>query len=259
MFRGEIIVGAVSYVPLEEGINYRYRIIEEVVRKNAYMDLICFGELFLNNNLDLYNLKKNGFENEKESEVEKVIESIRMLSKKYDLAISFGHILKEDNKFYIVQRVVFPSQEDYIYRKVHLGHNERKIFNPGDTIDVFHYKEYTFGIQICIDTHIQEMSLIQKSMGAEIIIAPFNTPYAPPKRLKNWSKYILTRSYEYNLCFICTNLYGGLQIINGYGNSVKSSIDTDTVESYAISFQKDFNHKLDFLSYRRPSVYLKHM
>ncbi|MDK2941145.1 MAG: omega-amidase, partial [Acetobacterium sp.] len=141
------------------------------------------------------------------------------------------------------------------YCKVHLGKNERKIFSAGNKIDVFKFKEYTFGIQICLDTHIMDMSIMQKEQGAEIIIAPFKTPYDSQKRAKNWSKYMLARAYECNFCMICSNYYGGIQIVNGNGICVKENLKNNSFLVYTVSQENDFNKKIDYFSYRKPELY----
>ncbi|MDW5300295.1 MAG: nitrilase-related carbon-nitrogen hydrolase [Sedimentibacter sp.] len=247
--KNEIVVGAVSKIPTQDGIESTYQIMETCVKEYSHVDLLCFGELFL--------LKDPKYLDniENEEALKKITYQIRNLAIRYNMAISYGCVLKERGKVYISQIVAFPDQSEYIYRKVHLGKNEKIIYNYGDTIDVFNYRGYTFGIQICIDTHIMEMSILQKLMGAEIIIAPFNTPYDCKKRLKNWSKYIPMRAYECNMCFICNNYHGGIQMVNGYGDVVRESIDTNCVEVYTFSKHKDFNENIDYFAYRRSNLY----
>lgn len=243
----EFVVGAISKIPSTNNPLSSFEIITDTIKEYSYVDLLCFGELYLLNDPQILDSKEN--------EVLEMISGIRELSKKYNVAVSYGCVLKDDGKNYISQRIAFPNSREYIYKKVHLGKNEMEYFYPGDTIDVFDYKGYTFGVQICIDTHIMEMSILQKKLGAQIIIAPFNTPYNTQKRLDNWSKYIPTRAYECNMCYICSNYHGGIQIVNGYGNIVKESISVDSIVTYTISSEKDFNKKLDYFSYRRPVLY----
>ena len=242
-------VGAVTIVPPRDDIEATYKIIEESVKAHPEADMLCFGELFLTQDKD------DLIDPNKSARYETIVAQINALSATYDTAVSYGTILNEDDKFYICQKVALPDGQTYSYTKIHLGKNEQKTYDAGDKIDTFRYKGFTFGVQICLDTHIAEMSIIQKSKGAEIILAPFNTPYDVGKRLANWAKYIPARAYEYNLCFVCCNLHGGAMIINGYGEVVKESASKDTVELYTISSEKDFNNKINYFAYRKPEVY----
>lgn len=52
---------------------------------------------------------------------------------------------------------------------MHLGKNEASKYKAGSCIETFEYRGFTFGIQLCIDTHIPEMTLVQKLKGGEII------------------------------------------------------------------------------------------
>ena len=245
----DIVIGAVSKIPTEKDLESVYKIIEESVHEYRHVDLLCFGELFLLNDPKFLDDAQN------QDQLERIIYRIHDLAIKYNMAISYGSVIKEDKKLYIGQRIALPNQKEYTYRKVHLGKNERNSYGQGGTIDVFNFKGCTFGVQICIDTHIMEMSIMHKLMGAQIIIAPFNTPYDSQKRLDNWKKYIPARAYECNMCFVCTNYYGGVLMVNGNGLIVKECTNTDSVETYTFSVEKDFNKKIDYFSYRNNELY----
>lgn len=245
----DIIIGAVSKIPEGKDLEDIYEIIEESVKDYKHVDFLCFGELFLLNNPEYLDNEHN------QKYLENIIHNISCLATRYNMAISYGCVIKEGEKLFIGQKIAMPNKKDYTYRKVHLGKNESNIYDPGESIDIFEYKGFTFGVQICIDTHMMEMSIIQKLMGAQIIIAPFNTPYDPKKRLENWKKYIPARAYDCNMCFVCSNYYGGLQIVNGYGDIVEESSNVDIIKTYTFSVEKDFNHKIDYFSYRNDDLY----
>ncbi len=245
----DLKIGVSSFIPSEEDLDYNYDLIADTIRKNPDLDLVCFSELFLCSKMSMINTI------EKEEKLIGCTHKIAELAKKYNTAVSYGLIIKEEEHYFIGQKVALPNGTDYLYCKVHLGKNERKIFSSGNKIDVFKFKDYTFGIQICIDTHIMDMSIIQKKNGAEIIIAPFKTPYDAKKRVKNWSKYILARAYECNFRMICSNYYGGIQIVNGNGICVKENLEKNSFLIYTVSQENDFNKKIDYFSYREPEIY----
>ncbi|AWW25857.1 nitrilase-related carbon-nitrogen hydrolase [Acetobacterium carbinolicum] len=245
----DLKIGVSSLIPSEEDLGYNYEIIANAIKKNPTLDLVCFSELFLCSKMSMINTI------EKEEKLIRYTNEIKELAKIYNTAVSYGLIIKKEEQYYIGQRVALPNGVDYLYCKVHLGKNERKIFSAGNKIDVFKFKEYTFGIQICLDTHIMDMSIMQKEQGAEIIIAPFKTPYDSQKRAKNWSKYMLARAYECNFCMICSNYYGGIQIVNGNGICVKENLKNNSFLVYTVSQENDFNKKIDYFSYRKPELY----
>lgn len=155
----EIRIGVVSMIPPSNNPDSSFKIIKESIVQYSFVDLLCFGELFLfNNPLLLESIKYS-------KKIFMITSEIKEFSRKYEVAVSYGYIVKEHAKYYICQRITFPDGTEYTYRKVHLGKNEAKVFHPGDKIDVFNYKGYTFGVQICVDTHIMEMSILQKKLG----------------------------------------------------------------------------------------------
>jgi len=238
----------ISGVPSNSDCITNYKHLKELVERHKNADLICTGELYL--------LRDNAWFGRSKAwqELADVLEEIQLLSSENNIAICVGYPHKTSESITIRQSIFFPEQETFHYDKVHLGKNERDIYEAGNIIEVTRYKGVTIGIQLCIDTHIHEMTLMQKLKGAELILAPFNTPYSVEKRMVNWKKYIPTRGYEYNLCYGCTNTGGGTFVVDGHGKEVCTSSEEQDVKIIMIGSEQ-FNQKVDYMAYRRPEVY----
>lgn len=226
-----------------------YDLIVKALDRAVSIDLLCTGELFLANTLEWYSDDRLWVQ------LEGVLEDLQALSSEKSTAIVVGYPYKAGELVSIRQTVFFPDALPFHYDKVHLGKNEKKHFVAGNAIEVFNYCGFCFGIQVCIDTHIQDMTLMQKIKGAEIILAPFNTPYEVSKRISNWQKYIPAKAYDYNLCICCSNTSGGIFAVDGYGKVCLESAATSDVQVMTISKSKSFNQKIDYMAYRRPDLY----
>lgn len=244
-----IRIGLVSGTASKTDLDANYALIERKLNSHRTLDLISFGELFLMS--DTNQLNEKTFP----ERLEKVLEKISDLAIQTDTAISIGHPLYGEDKCFIRQSVFMPDGRIEIYDKVHLGRTEKETFSAGNEVTVFEFKDFIIGIQLCIDTHIPEMTLSQKLKGAEIILAPFNTPYKTTKRITNWKKYIPARGYEYNLAVLCHNSAGGIFAVNGFGEILCENDEVQSIEVIELSKVEDYNHKIDYLSYRRSEVY----
>ncbi len=244
-----IRIGVVSGAPSKKNIRKNYDYIVQMTKTQHLCSLISFGELFLISDRD-------ALEDENIWEVLKMtLSDIQALAISTKTAIAVGHPFKFEDKYFICHSVFMPNGEIERYKKVHLGKNEQLYFEAGHEIKVFHYDGFTFGIQLCIDTHVPEMTLSQKLKGVEIILAPFNTPYSTSQRICNWKKYIPARAYEYNVVLLCHNTGGGIFAVNGYGDRLCEDDGIASMDIIEISKEKSFNKKVDYLSYRRPELY----
>lgn len=245
----QLTIGLISGNSDDQCIESNYDTLKKVVYSYDRVDVFCAGELFLIK--DTYELENA----QMWIKLEEILTYIQELSKEKSCAICVGYPHQKDHGISIRQSVFFPKGEAYHYDKVHLGKKESEHFVSGDRIDTFDYKGFCIGLQLCIDTHVQEMTLMQKLKGVELILAPFNTPYSTEKRLKNWKKYILARAYEYNLCFACTNTGGGIIGGNGHGHITCLSSEDVDVQVMTIDKDADYNKRIDYMAYRRPEVY----
>lgn len=172
-----------------------------------------------------------------------------------EIGICIGYPNRTDKGITIRQSLFFPEGNPFYYDKVHLGKNEEIVYIPGEVIDVTNYLDFTCGIQVCIDTHIPEMSIMQKLKGGEIILAPFNTSYGEEKRLSNWQKYLPARAYEYNICILCANTGGGVFAIDGHGQPIGKKDEINGAFQVTLQEKRHLDREFDYMAYRRPRLY----
>jgi predicted amidohydrolase len=245
----QVKVGLLSGVSSSDGLEANYDLLKQTLDHCPKIDVVCTGELFLLRPLD------SGVADAIWAQLEGLLEDIQQLADLKDTAILVGYPYKSNQGITIRQSVFFPNQLPFHYDKVHLGKNEKNYFSAGEKIQVFYYKNFCFGIQVCIDTHVPDMTLMQKILGAEVVLAPFNTPYSTEKRIENWHKYIPSKAYGYNLCVCCTNTGGGSFAVDGYGRVHVASEAMSGLQIMTIDKEKSYNKKIDYMSYRRPDLY----
>lgn len=244
-----ISIAIVSGAPSKENTKRNFDYLVQMIETHKEASLISFGELFLMSDTEALDDDKMW------ETLEETLDDIRVLSKNKNIAIAVGHPHNADGLRFIRHSIFMPNGKVEIYDKVHLGKNEKHYFKAGKSINVFHYEGFTFGIQLCIDTHIPEMTLSQRLKGVEIILAPFNTPYSILKRISNWKKYIPARAYEYNVVVLCHNTGGGIFAVDGLGENLCENDEVRSIAIVKLSKDKSYNKKVDYLSYRRPEIY----
>ena len=178
----------------------------------------------------------------------------------YDKAFVVG--VKGKNR--ITQKVYLPKGKILKYHKIHIGTIEKEKYIPGEEILVFNYKAFNIGIMICSDTHFNDLFIIHRKSGAELILAPFKSPHKPVKRKKLWQKFLPTRAYDYRLSIVANNYtddkYGGHAAYNPYGEKIKS-MQEDFLPIYSIEKfrEKGSMQTIDFFKKRKEEVYKKYL
>lgn len=239
------ISGSVSADSPRENYDYLVSNLENVTSA----DIAVTGELFLGRNSERF--KDQDFWDD----LYVVLENIEALAKEKNMGISVGYPYQGTEATYIRQSVYFPDKLPFHYDKVHLGKNEKRIYKEGHKIDTFEFRGVRYGIQLCIDTHVVEMTIMQKLEGASVILAPFNTPYDVETRMNNWMKYIPARAYEYDLCIFSQNTAGGSFSCDGKGAIMETSwAEKGSVLTHIYS-DEHYHDKLDYMTYRRPELY----
>ncbi|BBE31134.1 hypothetical protein OSSY52_12750 [Tepiditoga spiralis] len=251
-----------------------YGNIDKNIKKHEYFikkaqlnnsDIICFPELSLtgyNSNHDL-NLAQTIKGN--------IIKKMKNLSKKYSMNLLFGFIEKEKKFYYITHVFIDKRQNDFYYRKIQLGENEKKYYTSGDTLKVFEYKTSNneiikFGIGICYDMHFPEHTYIYAKNGADLIFSPHASFFNAKRRIEIWNKYLSTRAYD-NRVFIlaCNNLFdnhhkgGGICGWDNEGNLLNSyNLPKDYILNFELNIDKTKNKKDKFLKDKKVLIYKKY-
>ncbi len=97
-----------------------------------------------------------------------------------------------------------------VYRKLHLGPPETKVFAPG-TQEPFLSKirGLNLGIQLCYDAHFPELSTSMALKGADIIIIPHASPgRSPDEKLASWMRHLPARAFDNGVYVAAVNPVG---------------------------------------------------
>jgi N-carbamoylputrescine amidase len=237
--------------------------------RNAAADIICFPEMNItgySNHADLPCIA--------EPIPGPVSEALSNLAVSHDLLILAGMAEKgRDGRTYATHMIAMPDGELGTYRKSHIAPPEKEIYSPGNTIPTFTFKESTFGIQLCYDTHFPELSTKMAIKGAEILFMP----HASPRGLaihkhRSWMRHLTARAFDNSVFVVACNQTGyngkGLTfpgnavVLDPAGNIIGQSLSgRETmilVNLKADTFNNIRSNRMHFfLPNRRPELYDK--
>lgn len=190
------------------------------------------------------------------------VDFFKILAKKYDIAIVFGYVSEESEKYY--NKLVFVDKTGIImdYSKIHpfsYG-EESKYFSAGSKIEHGKFMNINFGGYICYDLRFPEI-FQASSIDNEVIFVIANWPKA---RVKHWRTLLSARAIE-NQCYIIgvnrvgigNNLEyeGSSMIIDPYGECITNTvaeegliignINIETVHTYRREFPQILDKKVD--------------
>lgn len=153
-----MIIGLASYKFINNDIQFNISQMEKAIKEcNEKVDLLCFGEIFLQG-FDSLTWK---YEKDKEIAVSKdsiTIQRIKDLSIKYNIDIAFGYIEIEDEKLYSSYAVIVKGELVANYRRITKNWKEYSItdehYQEGKQITTFEYKDQKLSIALCGDLWI---------------------------------------------------------------------------------------------------------
>lgn len=212
-------------------------------------EVICFPELSISG------YYRNHPQRLAESIPGETTTRILQIAGRYHIVIIAGLIESEGDLFYISQVVAFPDGRVEKYRKTHLGRMERAVFSAGENLPVFHLKddigqEVLFGIGICYDMHFPEVATAYSLKGAHIIFSPHASPFAGPKRISVWNRYLGARAYDNTLYVAACNhlIKGGSK---GGGMGVWSYRSAALISEYHGNEERMLLYDLDLATLNR--------
>jgi predicted amidohydrolase len=96
-----------------------------------------------------------------------------------------------------------------VYRKIHLGPPEERMFRAGSGVQVFRHRRATFGMELCFDGHFPELSTLLALKGAEVIWIPHASPRESAKeKQERWLRYLSARAYDNGVFLVACNQAG---------------------------------------------------
>lgn len=224
---------------------------------------LCFPECFLTGyapkEADMRAISRNS----------SYLQEIHTLAKALGMDLLVGFMERDGEQFFITHGIFLADGSMQYYRKTHLGEREKLVFTPGNSLDIFTLScGVTFGIQICVETHFNDITQSLSLRGARLIFAPHAIPRVAGSREKIWNKYIPTRSYDNQVYFACCNQWdkerfgGGLLVTTAKGD-ILTSFYEDEAKILTFSVDKDeilplaegVSRKHYFPANRRPELY----
>ncbi|MBS0012703.1 MAG: nitrilase [Desulfobacterales bacterium] len=195
------------------------------------------------------------------------------LAKKHDISILAGMAERSGNRIYAAHLLAQPdSGRCRVYRKLHLGPPEKKLFTPAPKIPpLFETRGLRIGVQLCYDAHFPQLSTHMAINGADLLIIAHASPgKSPADKLASWMRHLPARAFDNGVYVAAVNAAGdngyGLQfpavavLISPEGRVLKSYADVDEYMLVAdLSAQKLRSvrqHPMKyFLPERRPEIY----
>ncbi|MBU4486284.1 MAG: carbon-nitrogen family hydrolase [Candidatus Delongbacteria bacterium] len=134
-------------------------------------------------------------------------------------SVVFTTPVKEKGKIY--NRSLFIDEDGKvlsIYDKVHLFRlmDEDKIFDQGNELKTFDYKEWKIGLNTCYDIRFPESQRKLWSKGANLIIVPATWPY---ERVDAMIKLSYARAIENQCYFVIVNRASHMELNPNYGGN----------------------------------------
>lgn len=264
-----IKIAAVCMKSLPRKIDRNLDRIESFVQEASErgVNIICFPEFsitgyILDNPHNIYSRIQSG----------EIIERVIRMARTEGLIIIVGMIeMTDDLKPYISQVVAGPDGLLGIYRKTHLSPQEKESYEAGEKIDVFKYKDITFGVQLCYEAHFPEISTVMALKGADIIFIPHASPRGTPEeKMKSWLRHLTSRAFDNGIYVVACNQVGDTRegfsfpgvamalnpaggVIARYGGSQEKMLLIDLKEREIREIRE---HRMRyFIPNRRPELY----
>ena len=111
---------------------------------------------------------------------------------------------------YIAQLITGPEGLIGIYRKTHLSPTESEIYGAGETLGVFVYGSWCFGLQLCYEAHFPEISTKMALSGADLLLIPHASPRSDPaEKFESWMRHLPARAFDNGVFVAAVNPVGG--------------------------------------------------
>ena len=141
---------------------------------------------------------------------QRIVEKIVRMAHDARLIIMAGMVeILQEGRPYISHVVASPSGLLGVYRKTHLSPPEKEKYREGDSLDVFHEKDLTFGLELCYESHFPEISTVLSLKGAEVLFMPHASPRGnPEEKMKSWLRHLPGRAFDNGVFVVACNQVG---------------------------------------------------
>ena len=178
---------------IDNDIDYNKKVIINTLEKNSNVDIIVFGESFLQG---FDSLKFNYNEDIKitVSINSNTIDEIKDACKLYNIAVSFGFFEIFENNIYSSQ-ITIDSKGNIIniYRRVSIGWKEKyatEEYKEGKSFNVFNFMNKKLAIGLCGDLWYDKNIFSINKLNPDIVLWPVYTDF-------NYNEWNIKIKYEY--------------------------------------------------------------
>jgi len=205
----------------------------------------------------------------------KTTRQMENLAQKHDVTILAGMAETADDGMFISHVVVGQAGLLGIYRKIHLGPSERSRFSAGSRVAVFCVHDFTFGIQLCYDSHFPGLSTAMALKGVDAIFIPHASPKkslseTPDTKFASWSRHLPARAYDNSIFIAAVNQVGdngcgldfpGVAMVVDPSGNICGKYVSESPGMLVFDLEKSAldhvrNHRMRyFLPNRRPDLY----
>ncbi len=203
---------------------------------DAGVNLVAFPELSISGYPPEDLLLKSQFLAENRRALNEIV------AKSRGIGVVVGFADTEAGEVYNAAAVVFDGKLAGIYRKLFLPNygvfDEDRYFRAGDTCPVYIVDGTSIGVSICEDIwHPIGPTVIQRSIGAEVIVNINGSPFQAGKRVFR-EKMLATRAADNGVFLAYVNLVGGQDELVFDGASMVFAPSGDVIAS-ARQFEED--------------------
>lgn len=149
-----MVIGLVSYEFINNDIDFNISQIEKAIKKSKNIDMLCFGETFLQG-FDAFNWNYNDDKEIAISKDSNIMNKLEQLSLDNNIDLALGYLEKENDNLYSSYAIIINGKLTYNYRRISLGWKEETLtdyhYKEGNEVVEFKYKGHNVVIALCGD------------------------------------------------------------------------------------------------------------
>lgn len=193
-----IKIGLVSYEFINNDINFNISQIEKATKVSNDIDMLCFGETFLQG-FDAFNWNYKHDKKIAITKDSKIMNHLEQLSKDNNIDLCFGYLERDNEDLYSSYAIIINGKLTYNYRRISQGWKEVSLtdyhYKEGNEIVCFEYKGHNIVIALCGD--MWEYPEKYKSTG--VLLWPVYVNFS----LDEWKDY--EQEYAEQALLACNN------------------------------------------------------
>lgn len=147
-------LGLAAYKFINNDIEFNIKQIETAIILSENIDMLCFGEAFLQG-FDAFTWDWENDKNIAISKESNIMKRLEKMSKDYDIDLAFGYLEIDDEHLYSSYAIIINGKLTYNYRRITIGWKEysKTDFHYKEEKDTltFNYKGHNITIALCGD------------------------------------------------------------------------------------------------------------